>query len=215
MARLLTVPVVCLVVMAATAPAAPIPDVVKEPVLFFPTTPVTWVYECHGAGNEPVREEVRAVISVTDQGGAKLVTIGTVEGGRVTSGGWVVAVSARGLVSGSKSAGGAFDPDATLLRTPAVAGDRWVVSRSGGVVRERRYATRGPEEVVVPAGRLQAVAVDITCVEEGGASWRERAWFAPGVGVVRWEFDHGRFHVLKRLIRGAQWEVLLPREVQP
>ncbi|MBN9520682.1 hypothetical protein J0H58_19550 [bacterium] len=205
-----------LIALAGSAPAAPVPDEAKAPVMFFPTTPVTWVYECHGAGNEPVREVVRAVTAVTEQGGAKVVAIGTVEGRWVTSGAGAMAVSSRGLVSGYMTRSGGFDPDATLLRTPAVAGERWtVVRRTSGGVQETRFTTRGPEEVVVPAGRFQAVAVDISCVVEGGPSWRERAWFAPGVGVVRWDFDHGRFHVLKRLIRGTQWEIALPREVQP
>ncbi|MBN9517406.1 hypothetical protein J0H58_02630 [bacterium] len=203
-----------LIALAASAAAAPVPDEAKAPVLFFPTTPVTWVYECHGVGNEPVREEVRTVVSVKDQGGTKHVTIGTVEGRGVTSFSRMMAVSNRGLVLGYVTRNGKFDPDAPLLRAPVVPGEQWVF-RDHRSRTTTLYTTRGPEEVVVPAGRFSTVAVDMKYVQEDGSSGSARAWFAPGVGTVRWDFSCGRFHVLKRFIRGTQWELFLPREVVP
>ena len=203
-----------LIAVAASAAAAPVPDEAKAPVMFFPTTPVTWVYE-YRLGNELVSEVAETVIAVTDQDGMKVVALGTVDAGKARPDDRAVAVSARGLVSGVKPPDGRFVPRATILRVPVVPGEQWAGGRPGGFVPVWRVTTRGPEEVVVPAGRFQAVRVDATYVGADRSQKHDRSWYAPGVGAVRREFDSGVVHVLKRFIRGTHWEPYRPQIVQP
>jgi hypothetical protein len=167
----LPVLLIALAALAATAPAAPIPDVLKEPVLFFPVARVTWTYQYHEPGDRVGVELAQFVRSVTEAGGVTHV------------------------------APGQFQPHRTLLRWPAVPGDRWVVPAPTPDSPEERYEARGSEPVEVPAGRFDAVRVDTTNVWQDGGTKVDRNWYARNVGLVRWEDSLGRSMVLKRVAR--------------
>ena len=202
MTRLLAVVAgICLVLLAAEAPAAPVPDAVKEPVLFFPVARVTWTYQYHEPGDRVGVEVVEFVRSVTEAGGETLVALGSVHDGEARPSSLVVAVSGRGVVEGGRPGSAPFRPHRTLLRCPAVPGDRWVVPAPAPGYPEERYETRGAERVEVPGGRFDAVRVDTTSVWREGGTRVDRNWYAPNVGLVRWEDGLGRSMVLKRVAR--------------
>jgi len=187
--------------VAAGSPAAPVPDAAKAPVLFFPTTPVTWVYEFN-SNDEVVNEVVEVVLSVTDRKGDKLVELGLVRGGKAHPSGLVMAVSGQGLVEGHTEGGG-FVGDAPVLKVPAVPAQQWVAGKVGRAGQFRRFTSHGAEEVEVPAGRFRAMRVETTFVEpEGMPQLVEQKWYAPGVGVVKQADNLNRSRVLKRFTRG-------------
>lgn len=202
---------IALAALAATAPAAPIPDVMKEPVLFFPTTPVTWVYEFWGVRWDYCTEVTEVILSVKDVNGEKVVALGSVHDGKARSSNRMVSVSGRGLVQGFGGFNYRFETVGTALRWPVVPGDAWVGKLPPTGHKERRFVTRGWEKVRVPAGQFDAVRVDSTYVLHDGTAGRiDRTWYAPGVGEVKWEDEEGRRKVLKRFTRGMHWEVEPP-----
>jgi hypothetical protein len=193
---------IALAALAATAPAAPVPDMVKEPVQFFPTTPVTWVYDFVGVQGHVRNEVTEVVMSVRDVKGEKQLTLGSVHEGTARRSNLMMAVSGRGLVEGNGAVNFQFDPGDAVLRWPVVPGDTWV-GRPRPAYKEWRYTTRGSERVEVPAGRYETVRVDTARVLYNGTTdLVTRAWYAPNVGMVKWEDSEGRLKVLKRFIRG-------------
>ncbi|MBN9517837.1 hypothetical protein J0H58_04835 [bacterium] len=200
-----------LIALAASAPAAPVPDEAKAPVLFFPTTPVTWVYECWGVRWTTPSEVTEVIVSVKGVNGEKVVALGSVYGGKAQPSNSMVTVSERGLVEGFGGFNQRFETVATALRWPIAPGETWVGKLPPVGHKERRLVTRGWEKVRVPAGQFDAVRVDSTYVLQNGTKDRvDRTWYSPGVGVVKWEEDEGRMKVLKRFVMGMSWEVAPP-----
>jgi hypothetical protein len=81
-----------------------------------------------------------------------------------------------------------IDPPACLLKLPHEDGARWkyrVKAQPGGLAgAEATNTAHGPEEVVVPAGKYQAIRVEY----RGTRDSKEEAatfWYAPGVGLVK------------------------------
>jgi hypothetical protein len=197
MSRLLTACAsVLLFAPLALLPAAPVPP--RKPILFHPTTEARWVYRSYGVEDRVGHDVVEVVMSVRHTDGVAYVGLGFVFEGQKRDGGAVIAVSAKGLAQGCATQGGGFAPTAELLRVPSVPGETWVIERDKAQVdKEQRYTSRGPEEVEVPAGKFQALRVDTEYVYRDGTSRKDRTWYAPGVGVVKWEGDEGRSKVLK------------------
>jgi hypothetical protein len=206
---------IVLAALAATAPAAPVPDDAKAPVLFFPTTPVTWVYESWGVRWDYSVEVIEVVMSVQDRKGEKVLALGSVHDGKAHPSNSMMAVGGRGLTKGYTIFNERYETGDRVLRWPIVAGDSWA-GRPRPEYLEWRYTTRGWETVTVPAGRYDAVRVDTSRVlHNGKTELVTSAWYAPGVGMVRWEDSEGRRQVLKRFVRGMAWEAQPPPMTEP
>jgi hypothetical protein len=108
-----------LTLLAALAPAAPVPKGASKPVLYFPTTVgAKWVYD------EEDGERVYAVTAVEKRDGSDLVTVGQVgpDGKAVPKETWVV--SDRGL-SLLERDGQKRDPPPCYLKLPHQPGEAW------------------------------------------------------------------------------------------
>ena len=99
-----------------------------------------------------------------------------------------VAVAEGGLYRRRFRADDVFMPEVCLLSLPVRPGAAWT---SRFTFRGFKYTltrtARKPEPVEVPAGRYEAVRVDIEDTKEDRIAGRE--WYAQGVGVVRAEWD--------------------------
>ena len=100
--------------------AAPIPEVAKNPVLYYPTTVGSkWVYESKDG------EETRVVTRVEEKNGAKVVTVEESTGGKVrlTT---CVAVSEKGLLTVPTDK---YNEPIWLLQLPLKAGKQWQIDK--------------------------------------------------------------------------------------
>ncbi|QJW99252.1 hypothetical protein [Frigoriglobus tundricola] len=184
--------------------AAPVPKDARKPVLYYPTTEATWIYRYYGV-NDPVgRDYFEVVMSVWEKDGTHYVRMGCMfDGKKKTSTGGVVAVSGKGLVEGIEVGVRNFAPSDEVLRVPSLPGEKWTGELSMRPAdRERRYVSRGPEEVDVPAGKFQAMRVDREVVCANGKLCYHPSWYVVGIGLVKWEDDEGRSKVLKSFTAG-------------
>ena len=169
-----------LTLLAALAPAAPVPKNTK-PVLYFPTTVGAKAEYEHSGGTQ-----TRTVTAVEDKDGAKLVTVEVdrayVNGlrDRYTT---TTRVAADGVYHMSDSLA-ERDRPLLLLKLPHRDGASWEVESAvrlkGDALKVTdRYTCKasGPEEVRVPAGTFKAIRVE----ERNGTV----VWYAPSVGVVK------------------------------
>lgn len=180
------------VVLAAFAPAAPVPKhLMKGPVYYYPTSVgTTWVYENQDG------EETLTITKVEDADGAKVVTIE-----KKTAGGLEpdekMSVSAGGLTR-LEGCGWKMDPPLVMLKVPFRAGDKW---KSDANRLEENVTIVGVEQVKVPAGAYESVCVAAKYATNGQKE-AARFWYAPGVGLVKWAtMDGSRF--LSRSLRGS------------
>lgn len=179
-------------------PAAPIPPAARKPVLFHPTTEARWVYRSYGEDDKVGHDVVEVVMSVHHKNGVSYVSLGYVFEGQKRDSGQVIVVSGKGLSYAYASATGGFVVTTQILRVPSIPGEEWVIERDKAQVdKEQRYTSRGPEEIEVPAGKFSTVRVDTEYVYRDGTSRKDKTWYAPGVGVVKWEGPEGRTKVLK------------------
>ena len=100
---------------------------------------------------------------------------------------YCVGVSEKGL----------FDPrgadkpelDDWFLQVPVKSGDGWELvlkdERKRNIGR-RIYTVHGPEPVTVPAGKYQALRVEMCWTHKGESGVPNTIWYAPGVGKVKW-----------------------------
>jgi hypothetical protein len=180
----------------AVAAAAPVPK--EKPPLYFPTKKgATWVYDWDG------RKFVEVVTATKMTEAGTVVTVGMEDDGK-TIPVKTVRVSEKGLdevASGTE----ATDPPMTLLRLPLRPGEKWAVDTKfkAGLVRGK-WAAFGPEEVVVPAGKYQAIRVEaeyVTDAAPGARTHRTTFWYAPHVGLVKMA-DADTLKVLKKFTPG-------------
>ena len=150
MYRLLTL-TSSLTLLAALAPAAPVPTGADKPVYYYATkVGAKWVYDEHG------KEVTLIVTEVEEKGGVFFV-----DTGELGEGGTVVpfermAVSARGL---SRVVNKGKTCDHCLLRFPWRPGETWNAWESDG----KRWVTvtaGRPEKVKTAAGTFEAIRTD-------------------------------------------------------
>ncbi len=195
--------------LVAVAPAAPVP---KERDPYFPVTVgAKWVYGWGRPAGDgpPARELVEVVTAVERKGGVTFVVFGQpAEDGKIGCP-YVMAVSAEGLHYGVNS--GTAGPNRDRLYTffnwelklPWSAGDAWESDLVlGDSTRRTRYTNHGVERVKVPAGEYAAVKVSSDYVGRDGARQRRTAWYARGVGKVKWVDESGWEMVLKSFTPG-------------
>lgn len=180
MARLLiVVAAFSLVFVPVAFAAAPLPDSAKS-VPFFPVTVgAKWVYEVLEG------ETVETVTAVERKGpGTTVVTVRSVTDKIAGATTLKVEVSNKGLfrmeVCGQKD-----DPPVCWLRLPADRGTRW--SNPWPRSQEELMTVRALEDVVVPAGRFRAVAVEVAFPPRFVGLERRTftRWYAEGVGLIK------------------------------
>jgi hypothetical protein len=196
MPRLLAVLMVPAALLAAV-PAAPVPkNSPRNSPLYFPTkVGATWIYDCGGTEYKRTVTQVRP-----EAGGAIVVTVENVPRAEDEPA-EVVEVSGAGLVrlvDGSCS----LDPVWPIFKHPPKIGETWTwQSVEGQFQLVFTHTTRKPERVCVPAGSFWAVPV-----EEAVVVWDSRqvttCWYAPGVGLVREDYDGDTVMVLKTFTPG-------------
>ncbi len=190
------------VVVAAVAPAAPVPKLAgKGETRYYPTTlGAKWVY------TDASGDDVLVISKVEEVKGAKVVTVERVEGEkrfpfekvRVSEGG----VARVAIPQGE------FDPPLVLLSVPFKVGDAWTYRGAGAgtLAQQRTSAVFGSEKVTVPAGTFDAVRVDAEyTIAFGQATVKHSCsfWYAPGVGLVKMK-DGNAERVLKSFTPGKE-----------
>jgi hypothetical protein len=197
----LPVLLIALSALAATAPAAPVPDAAKGPVLFFPTTKGTrWVYRLPNGSLE--RQEVTRVITGVEWVGKEArVTVSTLaDDGRALPL-HTLRVSADGVFTVAEPDGRRIDPPVPRLKSPLSPGAEWELAYGDTLLR----ATVGKaEEVVVPAGRYRAVRVGIVIRLADGTRVRMTEWYAAGIGLIREMWDRDTMQELKSFTPGKE-----------
>ena len=108
-----------------------------------------------------------------------------------------VLVTDKGLVTLAMG-GKRLEPPACFLKLPAVPGETWEAQ-----VRDLtfKYTTVGPERVEVPAGKFDAIRVDMTH-EVAGRQVKVSYWYALGVGPVKVVVDGRTAMSLKKFTAG-------------
>ena len=188
MCRLLAV--LILVLPAFLATAAPVPThLMPKPAPYFPTKAGTrWVYRYYGHAADEVGKDVTEVIlSVTDsktERGVKIAALGFVHEGEERASARYIVISSRGLVEGYLTASGNFVRRTEPLRVAAPPGTFWDDPQTG---RIERSTFVGEEVIEVPAGRFRTLRVDTEFRYDTGEKRVWRRWYAPGVGMVKFE----------------------------
>ncbi len=215
----------------AGLPVAPAPRAVVRPatppVYYFPTAVgARWVYEERSHG-ERVAEYTEVVTRVEPAGAGVVVTVGRVEEGGAVAPVARVMVADRRLTPLSGDGGGRAlsvlvgratdlgDSSALQSQIDRVAGEAQAAAaeararalldpidlQPGAAARAGRA-----ERVVVPGGVFTAVPVGAAAPPGGHSAdlalrYSGRAWYAPGVGMVRWTVGPGEV-VLKSFTPG-------------
>lgn len=174
MPRLLAVLVVPAVILAA-APAAPVPEHLREQAGgYYPAVVGTkLVYDTNGA------EETRVVTAVDRVEGGTLVTTEYLRPDGTKAPHMKVKVTAKGLFL-AEEGGGAYDPPWCILELPPKAGAKWDTLSGGRSQVTGSMTAAGLEEVEVPAGKFRAAKV----VWESGPN-PATYWYAPQAGLVK------------------------------
>ncbi len=192
------------VITATLASSQPPKD--GKPALYFPTTKGdTWVMEVKVGERVIVVIETVAKVEVKD--GVYTVTVESVDdaGGKKPRE-TVYEVSEKGVTrtSNREKEGGPLP----LVKVGAKEGEQWVVDRAGpgGVIGKATYTVGKTEEVTVPAGKYQALRIDVE-FKLPMRTTKMTQWFAPGVGSVKFESATGETKqttVLKSFTPGSK-----------
>lgn len=169
--------------LAATAPAAPVPDAAKKPVWYYAVKKGTkWVYRSQNAKDITILLDA----AETKDGATTISLVELSEDGKKTPS-EKVSLSAAGVFR-VEVHGEAIQPPLCLLKLPVKAGDRWEdKARDTRFDLRARFTASGPSMVSVPAGQFEAVGITKEMVGEGGVrtSPPDTDWYAPGVGLVK------------------------------
>ena len=182
--------------------AAPVPkDFVPPKGEYFPTAVGTrWEYVLDGTDkldhtrevteSETANAATTAVFKWTSHGGQyTAASVYRVEGKLVLRTGWAKAQS--------------FETPCTMWKPDAKAGDTWTAGIVGPKEATQFTAARGEEaEVTTPAGKFRAVPVTIR--SRNDAKSANTYWYAPGVGLVRWDNQNGKTVVLTKFTPGKE-----------
>lgn len=158
---------------APPAPAAPVPKhlMKNRPVYYFPTAPgATWVYG----------EQTFVVEGVEEARGTKVVTVAAVHADGTRARSEVMEVSETGLVR-LGCGGPRFDVPLVMLQAPYRVGTTWEIRTAGA---QGTGTITALETIKVPAGTFASVRVEIDQTF-GGRPRTIRAWYAPGVGLLK------------------------------
>lgn len=189
------------VLVLSLVQAAPVPPAADRPPLYFPTRlGTTWVYESSDSPGE-------STASITDTKVEKGVTTVTVT--------WVgadgepecrerVAVSGEGVSVVENDFLSPSDPPVRWVKSGAKAGERWTIDTmykigDSHIPIHATVTCVGVEKVKVPAGEFTAVRVRAKSSDWGPCGER---WYAPGVGMVKWQLGPKSATLLKSFNSG-------------
>ena len=180
MPRLIASALACALLVAALAPAAPVPQhLMKSPTYYFPTKVGTKLeYE------EPGRQLTMIVTAVADRGGAKVVSVGRLGNDDSVSPLMTLCVTGSGLYRVERG-GQKLETPETWLQLPAEIDRSWEYPVGLPSLSPRpvaRNTVSGSEEITVPAGTFRCIRV--RHVENGRTTL---CWYAPDVGLVKTE----------------------------
>lgn len=148
----------------------------KEPRYFPTAIGAKWVYSAGTAS-----EYTEVVTAVEQKDGVAVVSVGREAGGRVTPTA-KYSVSPKGVFVESAGLEQAAAPRC-VFKLPHHPGDTWSGSPTGGT--SAVYTAGEKVEVEVPAGKFQAIRVDVDYSRGGRVTARAAAWYAPGIGPVK------------------------------
>jgi hypothetical protein len=166
--------------------AAPVPRDARKTELYFPTTVGTeWVYGSADSKEDEFADTLE-ITEAEESDGATVVTVVRSFHRRPQST-ETIRVSSAGLFLLANDHG-KHDPPACVLKLPCAAGDRWrtyclPLKPNPGYVN----VVVNEEQVKVPAGTFNAIRVDTEFTLEGETKRVYTHWYAPDVGVVKYE----------------------------
>jgi hypothetical protein len=182
MSRRLT-PATLILLLPCLVYGAPIPKSRTQPAEpYYPTKAGTKLVYKDGAGVE----FTEVVTEVSEQDGAKVVTIGKQEGGKVTRL-RQVTVSDASIVQ-THDGNGKLELPACFLKLPVKRGDTWEanVMDQGKTWLVGTRTVSAEEEVVVPAGKFKAIRIDWDCeIVKSTQKYTITTWYASGVGEIK------------------------------
>lgn len=95
-----------------------------------------------------------------------------------------LSTTAQGIFR-HRNNGWEISPPLCLLRFPIKVGDSWTSEHRFGEEKGIFTCRIGHEEIVVPAGKYQAITSHVEVTEASGKKVNVVYWFAPGVGIVK------------------------------
>lgn len=179
---------------ALSAPAAPVPKHLmkdRKPAYYFPTTVgAKWEYDSRTVS-------VAAVDDSKDVRGAKVVTVCDASPNGRGAIDEVMEVSETGLRR-IGFGGDPFDVPLPMLQGPFEVGTKWEIKTKGA---EGIGEITAFEVIEVPAGKFEAVRVDLVQKKQGRTI---RAWYAPGVGLLKMTENDRTIWLLKSFTPGKE-----------
>jgi hypothetical protein len=180
MARLVACLLAVVLVPTPTSPAPRLKEPPRPPVYYPTQVGAEWVYR------QGDREWAETITDSIRQGGTTVVTIAELGPNGELVPAERIAVSERGLfwVEGIQTR---LTPDvpSCLLDLTLPPGGTWTPAGDSS-----RHTVRRPERVDVPAGRFEAVPVEVEVAYRDGPA-TDTYWYAPGVGLVKAVYGRG------------------------
>jgi hypothetical protein len=190
-----------LTLLAAVAPAAPVPKDDK-PVPYFPTKlGARWVYVRDDHDGSPPSEDARVVIRVVRDRETYAVSVGMEDSNGTVGGEYERVFVHPGGLSRECRPVKATNPEQAecILKLLHRLGTTWETTHTDAGGRSTRaHFSRGPEDVEVPAGKYRALRVDAVD-GSGDDAVRWSWWFAPHIGPVKWTYKHRKNDIVMAL----------------
>jgi len=179
------------VILAAVGSAGSAPQLKDRPAGdYFPTTVGDrWVIELQYKTHSVSYTEV--VTAVEKKDGARVVSVGREEDGKVGPVTSDVRVTDRGLFRTSLL-GTEYDEPYCILKLPLKAGESWTsqVKSDGAVTSTFKYKAIQEETVEVPAGKFKAFRIEVE-IDSRGQAAKSVIWYDARVGAVKMEHEAG------------------------
>jgi hypothetical protein len=188
LATLLLSIAVCATLVPAFGQQKPKPK--EPPPDYFPLRAGDWWKYKSTAGSNSSEFTMKVLAAEKQADGTILYEVETVAGTRPMIRDWYskpqgwVLVHKQLYLANNMSAN--FDPVRQYLKNPLGAGATWGWKGAGmmGVAIDETSKVVGSEEVIVPAGKFQAMKVT-TSLTQGGAPVTKTYWYANWIGLVK------------------------------
>lgn len=107
-----------------------------------------------------------------------------------------------------------YVPPKQTLKHPLESGDSWQWAGTGmmNTASTENYVVSGPEEIIVPAGKFNAMKV-VSDVTTAGAKATKTYWYGPNVGLVKSITESGPVKSTTELV-SYDFPKLLPGELE-
>jgi hypothetical protein len=170
--------------LAALAPAAPVPKAAKKAAPFPFEVGTKWEYVENG---DPKRIRTDEITSSEEKDGVRTIRMTVQEQGRKAShADFELKDGELRLVAFSEV--GKIDGRIVVWKVGMKAGDTWVNEYTHGEQVEEKVSVGREEEIATPFGKLNASPVTFTpTASQGRATYT--IWYADGIGDVRQTID--------------------------